>query len=635
MLNKGFEDKVELKNQDNRESLECEEKVNSVRRIMLGGALSAASLALVDSLLAGCRSRSFKNGESGLTGVGADDPVLKEPFLKQWHEEYGLGVRGPALANARMWLILKWLKYRPQDMFKELRTAGVKTLYINQGSSMDPLGVNALALVVDHTTVLNVLDRPDLFFVEHYRQEMSIYTRHFILCETNGALHDAEKNILKKVLREDDFKVSDLLSNALKPKDLPAVQSSIVEEAKKLCEPLQGKAEFDVVQDVARWLPVKVVSKYFGVPSDPVGATPGSVGVLTVVSDRNDLTTLSVTLQAGQTAVDFVASERDMYTWVADSFRSLFLNLGKNVEIRNEGQKSGARLGFYITKVLQKYRNIRENGGSLGDSVLERFVVLQDPNNTKDYFGGPEAGFFRDDLLSPRPNFQPSQLQRTVRIQSQNTLPEDVRIVANMCGMIAGAIVTVEEALTNVMFVLTEPANKKWLDLAADAAKKDDYFPTLFAIYQEALRLKPQAELVPRTVGSNPAPSLEVLGELDGSGAAVSSNVQIMPGTLLLAATSSAARDNSTLSGFTNPEEFDIDPKNRPKEIYLQFGWGRHECLGKHLAPLQIVEGMRAMLLLGTLSRANGDGIQFGTNEKVKDRPGDSPYPESFKLKIN
>ena len=59
------------------------------------------------------------------------------------------------------------------------------------------------------------------------------------------------------------------------------------------------------------------------------------------------------------------------------------------------------------------------------------------------------------------------------------------------------------------------------------------------------------------------------------------------------------------------PDAFILD---RARENYLQYGWGRHTCLGQHVSPVIIVESMIALLGLQDLSRP-------------QPRPGEPAFP--------
>jgi cytochrome P450 len=65
---------------------------------------------------------------------------------------------------------------------------------------------------------------------------------------------------------------------------------------------------------------------------------------------------------------------------------------------------------------------------------------------------------------------------------------------------------------------------------------------------------------------------------------------EIAAGEMVALLTSSANRDESR---FAHPERWDLD---RPDKRHLAFGWGRHVCLGMHLARLELRLGVGALL---------------------------------------
>jgi len=56
------------------------------------------------------------------------------------------------------------------------------------------------------------------------------------------------------------------------------------------------------------------------------------------------------------------------------------------------------------------------------------------------------------------------------------------------------------------------------------------------------------------------------------------------------------------------PLEFRLD---RPSHHYLHFGWGIHQCLGKYISEVQVVEIVKPLLLLDGLRRAVGTDGQL------------------------
>jgi hypothetical protein len=69
---------------------------------------------------------------------------------------------------------------------------------------------------------------------------------------------------------------------------------------------------------------------------------------------------------------------------------------------------------------------------------------------------------------------------------------------------------------------------------------------------------------------------------------------------VVFAANGSAMMDETELD---SPEEIRL---NRPNHHYMIFGWGMHECLGKYISQVQIVEIAKAVLALEGLRPADG-----------------------------
>ena len=80
--------------------------------------------------------------------------------------------------------------------------------------------------------------------------------------------------------------------------------------------------------------------------------------------------------------------------------------------------------------------------------------------------------------------------------------------------------------------------------------------------------------------------------ECDGSddAPALVAGVPIPANNLVSAIIGSANRDETH---FTNPDAFDLD---RRDERHLSFGFGRHFCLGSHLARLEARTALGALL---------------------------------------
>jgi cytochrome P450 len=105
------------------------------------------------------------------------------------------------------------------------------------------------------------------------------------------------------------------------------------------------------------------------------------------------------------------------------------------------------------------------------------------------------------------------------------------------------------------------------------ARVRDD--PTLLdAVVEETLRWETSVTMVNRET-TCPV-------QIDG--------VEVPQGVSLVCATGSANRDESR---YTTPEEWDLD---RHEPAHIAFGTGRHQCLGMHLARMELRIGLGAVL---------------------------------------
>jgi cytochrome P450 len=247
-------------------------------------------------------------------------------------------------------------------------------------------------------------------------------------------------------------------------------------------------------------------------------------------------------------------------------FENFFLNLGGDATIRAQGRASGDELMKYLRKVVAARKPVVATATAMPENVMDRFIFLQ----TK----------------------YPQIL-------------DDERIAANVCGIIAGAVVTVEKVVANVMDVLLDP---KWDDSvwagAVTAAANDDS-DALWLYYHEALRFRPQGAAIARVVTQD-----------------VTVNGVLIPAkTLVLNAHTSAMKDPAA---FPTPEQIILEPGLRDREKYMHFGWHRYQCLGKYMAPVEITEMMRALLRLPRLRR--------GTDSKLIYK---GQYPENFVLEFD
>ena len=104
-------------------------------------------------------------------------------------------------------------------------------------------------------------------------------------------------------------------------------------------------------------------------------------------------------------------------------------------------------------------------------------------------------------------------------------------------------------------------------------------------------RVRRDPSLVPRAVEETLRweTSITMVNRVATRDAAIA-GCPVAAGSSLLLLTGSANRDEAR---WQRPDEWDLD---RPEQPHLGFGWGRHLCLGMHLARLELRVGIAALL---------------------------------------
>jgi cytochrome P450 len=453
-----------------------------------------------------------------------------------------------------------FLKLKPYPMLEELRGKGK--------IFQPPFGP---VLVVDGDTVRNVLERDQDFTVEPYGVEMAkvMTPSHnggfttFILSTDDNAVYEPDKRLLSAVCnRQDAAMVTEVIHNDC----VRRVGAALLD-----CRSANARTplSIDVVQSMARYVPVTLGHKYLGVPVAETGATfELTPEMLTYYGSPVD----------GQAATALgpsdgvIPDERQMYLWIKSAFRHFFNNVQKDQAVLIEGMRACRLLLAYLLREIGIQRQRVLDGQPINDTMLTRLVLFQ--------MGRSSPTVPRPADLDPR-------------------LVSDLRIAENVMGTIVGAIAGQEEATCRVIDSLvrlkegeyrtsgTGPYRYGSFEEATSAAinvlggvNTRDNRDLLYLYFQEALRLQPQGEVLLRKCARD--------------GATIEGSRPIPAGTFVFASHGSAMRD------VPEPDAFILD---RPREHYLQYGWKRHTCLGQYVSPVIIVESMVALLGLQDLVR--------------------------------
>lgn len=485
-----------------------------------------------------------------------------------------------------------FLKYKPYPMLAEIRD--------REKLFQPPFGP---VIVVDGDCVRDVLSRHDDFTVDPYGREMvkSMTPEEnggfdtFILSTDDAEKYIKDKKLLTAVVnRSDPARITDLVHQ-----DCLRRVKQAVDQARA-----NGRGLIDVVSAVARMVPVTLAHHYLGVPAvkekgrfeltfdmlryyDDKIAGPDGKTPLPTCYERPDGSTVDLPDSALTKSDGVIPDELQIYLWIKAAFRNFFNNVQKDVEVQAHGVRAYRELLVYILRELNIQRAALQACKTGPDTMLTRLLKLQ-------------MGI-ADPAITPPPEIDPRRLN-------------DLRIAENVMGTIVGAIAGQEEAtcrMIDSMIRLKEGDYAQGCDASLSAGQRYGSFAEarqlahdvleqrnvaesrrqLHQYVLEALRLQPQGEILLRECASD--------------GATISSGRPIRAGTLIFAAHGSAMQDTD------NADAFII---RRDEKHYLQFGYGRHKCLGQHVSPVIMVETLIALLALDNLRRP-------------EPRPGESAFP--------
>jgi cytochrome P450 len=249
--------------------------------------------------------------------------------------------------------------------------------------------------------------------------------------------------------------------------------------------------------------------------------------------------------------------------WVRAMFTDIFLNFTGNAEVSAAGIGAGIQFRAYVDQLITSL----QKGGSAKDDVLGRLIRMQ---------CDPAA-----------------------------SLPNS-RVRDNLIGCVTGVLENTNSAVVNIIDYLFD--HPEQMNGAVAAARKDNN-GLLLQYVLETLRFH------------SPAPILVRLSLADHLLAKGTEFETMVPaGKVIFAANGSAMMDETELD---QPLEFRLD---RPAHHYLHFGWGIHQCLGKYISQVQVVELVKAVLLLPGLRRA--DGLSGKLTYA-------GPFPKSFAVEFD
>jgi hypothetical protein len=332
---------------------------------------------------------------------------------------------------------------------------------------------------------------------------------------------------------------------------------------------VSAASTIDVVEALARYVPVTLGHRYLGVPvatrRGSFELTPEMLTYYGTAIDGRPETAL-----AQEDGI--IPDERQMYRWIKAAFQHFFNNVQKDPVVQVEGLRACRQLLSYLLREVGIQRQRLLDGDSVADTMLTRLLHFQ--------LGRSAPTVARPPDLDPR-------------------LVSDLRIAENVMGTIVGAVAGQEEATCRVIDSLIRlqeaeyrssgPAQYRYGSFAEvtqlalnvlNGKRVAESRAELRKYFLEALRLQPQGEVL--------------LRKCVHDGSRIADSRPISAGTLVFASHGSAMKD------VPEPDAFILD---RPREHYLHYGWARHTCLGQYVSPVIIVESMIALLALQSLTR--------------------------------
>jgi hypothetical protein len=384
-------------------------------------------------------------------------------------------------------------------------------------------------------------------------------------------MYEPDKRLLSTVVNRND---ADVITNVLQEECFRRVGAAVAAAR------TSDSSTIDVVESLARYVPVTVGHRYLGVPAAPQRGsfelTPDMLTYYGTPIDDQPKTAL-------KKEDGVIPDERQVYLWIKAAFQHFFNNVQKDPAVQVDGLRSCRQLLAYLLREIDIQRKRLLAGERVEDTMLTRLLHFQ--------LGRSAPTVARPPNLDPR-------------------LVSDLRIAENVMGTIVGAIAGQEEATCRAIDSLVRlkegeyrtsrtgasrygsfaDANRLAVDVLNGTNSKE-HRVELYKYVLEALRLQPQGEVLLRKCARD--------------GSKIADSRPIPGGTFVFASHGSAMKD------VPEPDAFRLD---RPTEHYLQYGWNRHTCLGQHVSPVIIRESVIALLGLQDL-------------ERPEPRPGESSFP--------
>jgi cytochrome P450/glutathione S-transferase len=337
---------------------------------------------------------------------------------------------------------------------------------------------------------------------EHVREALAA-REHLSVEETNGVKFAEVHNefVLGMNPSPQHDRELELLHHVVLPGDLPVVGRIAQAAAADLLAPARTTQKVDVVQELARPIAARVITKYFGLHAP---------------------------------------NEQTLLRWLRQTFWAVLGNTANDPKVAEIGKHAADELARQIKTEIEARRL----------------------HNAE------------DDVIN-----------RMVRLQKQYAWLDDDTIRRNIGGLVVGAAETISKYITAV---IDELLRRPSVYEAAAKAARDRNSEAIRTTALELARFNPPMPLLLR---------------YSSSAMTLSGNNQkesVAAGRYVVLAQVSAMFDERAVKA---PANFQT---NRKDDVYLHFGYGLHECVGKYLAQTVSTEVLIGLLGSGSLERAPG-----------------------------
>ena len=253
-----------------------------------------------------------------------------------------------------------------------------------------------------------------------------------------------------------------------------------------------------------------------------------------------------------------------MRKWLRALFYDLFLNFTNNEAKHQKAVEASLARKDWILELMEDRKQALKDGKKLDDNILNRLMLMQQEEGNE---------WFDDDAL-----------QR------------------NIGGLLTGILETTNKA---TILVLDELFNRPDVLKGAIETAQNRDMKKMYGYVSEALRFNPAQPGVIRYS--------EKKQTLTGKG---NKAYTIPAKTKVFALTAAAMFDPAA---FPNPKTFNPERDS----VYMNYGFGLHECYGKYINAVTISEFVAAVLRLKNVRRETGrTGQGTGLNA--------GPFPNNF-----